>query len=130
MTTRRDAPAATVAVLFFTLIFGSLTWFAASSSEAATTPVPCAPGSASCFAAAEGKAAPAATDVPTSPATTPVQTPPDTGGGDQTGSDGGAVSTPGTGGVVPGETGGSGDGNGVTDPDGRQCTHTLPPAAM
>ncbi|HMY26611.1 MAG TPA: lytic murein transglycosylase [Solirubrobacterales bacterium] len=118
MTTRRDAPAATVAVLFFTLIFGSLTWFAASSSEAATTPVPCAPGSASCFAAAEGKAAPAATDVPTSPATTPVQTPPDTGGGDQTGSDGGAVSTPGTGGVVPGETGGSGDGNGVTDPDG------------
>jgi hypothetical protein len=113
MTTRRIAPTAKFAVLFFALFFGSLTWFAANSSVARSTPVPCAPGSASCYAANGNEATPAATDLQTAaPATTPAPS-----GQGQTGSTGNTGSgTGGTGGVAPAPTGGTGT-NGVIDPD-------------
>ncbi|MCB0856554.1 MAG: lytic murein transglycosylase [Solirubrobacterales bacterium] len=113
MTTRRIAPTAKFAVLFFALFFGSLTWFAANSSVARSTPVPCAPGSASCYAANGNETTPAATDLQTAaPATTPAPS-----GQGQTGSTGNTGSgTGGTGGVAPAPTGGTGT-NGVIDPD-------------
>jgi len=115
ITTRRSAAAATFAVLFFALFFGSLTWFAASTSAAATTPVPCAPGSADCYSAVDGKAPLAATDVPR----TPSALGPDSTGTGQTGSNGSPATGTGTGGATPGQTGSTGTGgNGVTNPDG------------
>lgn len=113
MSTRRIAPAAKLAVLFFALFFGSLTWFAGNSSIARSTPVPCAPGSASCYAASGNEATPAATDLPTAePATTPTPS-----GQDQTGNTGSTGNgSGGTGGVAPVPTGGTGT-NGVTNPD-------------
>ncbi len=101
--TFRSTPAAKFAVLFFALFFGSLTWFVAHTAAASSTPVPCAPGAASCLAAVDGQTAPAATDVPVTPSAGTDMT----GGGQPSG----AVSTPSTGGVGPNQTGGSGTGN-------------------
>ncbi|MDQ5894943.1 MAG: hypothetical protein QG596_1204 [Actinomycetota bacterium] len=93
------------------LFFGSVTWFAKSNSAAASTPVPCAPGSASCFAAVADQPAKPAADTPPAQSTPASgQTDPDQSGGSVT-----TDPTSGTGGVTPGQTGGSGatgnDGN-------------------
>jgi len=109
--TRRSNKAANFAVLVFALFFGSLTWFAATTSAATSTPVPCAPNSASCFAAVDSDAAPAATDLPTSPSTA---TPETTDPGQTTGS-GSTPPAVGTGGATPGQNGGTG--TGTTDPE-------------
>lgn len=114
MTTRRTTPAAITAVAVFALVFGSLTWFAASTSAASDAPTPCAPGSASCLAANETKPLPAASDPQTSPPTsTPKPTAPSQGAGGGT-----PVTTPGSGGATPERPGGTTGGNGVTNPDG------------
>ncbi|MCB0862538.1 MAG: lytic murein transglycosylase [Solirubrobacterales bacterium] len=119
MTKRRNASAATQAVVFFLLFFGSLTWFAAGTSTAAGTPVPCAPGAAGCYASVDGKAAPAATDVPTAPSAAPVTTDPAPSGTGEMGSGSTPITGTGNGGAVPGGTGESDPGgNGITNPDG------------
>ena len=123
MTTRRNASTARIAVLFFALFFGSLTWFAAESSAASDTPVPCAPGAADCYAAVEKTASPAATD----PATAGPDSNTGTGNSGQTDTtqgNGGAVNGVGTGGVAPGQTGNTGatgpdDAGGQITPDGN-----------
>ena len=74
MTIRHSASAAKFAALFFALFFGSLTWFAASTSAAPSAPVPCAPGAADCYAAVSDQALPAATDAPADvPASQPLE---------------------------------------------------------
>ncbi|MCB0870478.1 MAG: lytic murein transglycosylase [Solirubrobacterales bacterium] len=118
MTKRRNAPTATIAVLFFALFFGSLTWFAAQSSAASNTPVPCAPGVADCYATIDKEAAPAATDVATSEPNSGSET----SGEGQTGTDNGPTATTGTGGATPGGTGVTG----TTDPGGSTTEEITP----
>lgn len=116
--TRRIIPAAILAALFFALFFGSLTWFASGTSVASETPVPCAPGSATCYAAVQSQAGSQVTasqDAPSTPAsgkTDPAQT--GTGGATPPG--------PGTGRPRPDAPGSSGNGAG-----GGQGNDTVPP---
>jgi hypothetical protein len=113
--TRRITPTAISAVLFFALFFGSLTWFAGSTS-AATTPAPCAPGAAACAAAVKDRAASAATDVPVAPAAVTGNETGSTG----TGSSGGVAPTTGSGGVAPGPAGSTGTTGGGNGDDGAE----------
>jgi len=124
--TRRSTATAISAVLFFTLFFGSLTWFVASTSAATGTPVPCAPGAESCYAAVDTPSNAAATDVPVSPTgntagtTTGTTTIPDNSGGatpPPSGSGGMTPPSSGTGGTTGGTTGTEGSAGEIT-PDG------------